>query len=164
MPASPMKDKLLALLDADELYPGDIRLDAKGLWHIKTETVTDRTGAILLSRLLVESLGQYILIVDEKKIPVTVEDVPLFITELRTRGTTNHEDFFLTLSNGTTELLDFETLYFNTVTRSLYCTTGNGMKARFEMIPSINFLDRLDEDDNGFFLFINGERKEIPRR
>ena len=163
MSASGIKDKLLAYLDNEAPARRSISLDGKGTWHIDTEAIYDRADSMVLSRLIVERQGQFILSLDDREIPVAVEDAPLMVTGIRAKGTANHEDFFITLSNGTTEELDFETLYFRIATRGLYCRISNGMVAKFDMVPMIQFLDRLEEDDFGFYMYIYAERKEIPR-
>ena len=163
MSSSQVKDKLLAHLNSKQSDPADIRLDAKGTWHIHGKIINDRVEALILNRLLVERQGQYILVIDDCEMVITVEDTPLMVNEIRAKGTTNHEDFFITLSNGTTEQLDPETIYFRIASRALYCKTSCGMTARFDMVPMINFLERIEEDEQGFFMYIYGERKEIRR-
>jgi hypothetical protein len=137
----------------------EIRIDEEGIWTHKGQEFTNRRIIDFFTRSIdVTAEGDYVIHYGDSIYPVTVDDVPLFITGARFDGFGSFEKVFITISTGEEEELDPETLYYRE-NNCLYCYVRKGrIPAKFSRSPSFQILERLEETDDIFFVDICGKR------
>jgi len=138
----------------------EVRLDGEGRWIINGRVLTDPQSVAILNRALrADDSGGYIITHGPHSRAVRVEDTPIFVEEALFNGFGHFETVTLSLSNGTTELLDINTLQFKH--RALYCRLAGGWPAKFKRRPMYQILDRLEESDGFFYLRLCGSVIQI---
>lgn len=139
-----------------------IRLTADGKWlHGDAEITHERTLDLFFKSVRCEK-GLYFLIGEKKPVPIEVEDVAFFVRGL---GRPSKSDYKITLSDGSDEMLDPQTLDVGSENR-LYCRVKDGrIKARFDRKVYYDLMKDLVEE-SGFYglkrggLFYPIQRKE----
>ncbi len=152
-------DYLRQILESEN--PEDvIILDKNGRWWHNGEPFKNRKIIDFFNQsICITTEGTFVLQYDRYIFPITVEDVPVFITGARFEGFAEFEKIFINLSTGKEEELDISTLVYKNNT--LYCNVGDGtFTAKFHRSPAFHVLDRLDESNGHYFLNICG--KQIP--
>jgi len=135
-----------------------IVLDKNGNWWHNGEPFKNRKIIDFFNKSIAKADdGIWVLQYDKYIYPITVEDVPIFITGVRFEGFSDFEKVIMNLSSGTEEILDVNTLVYRNST--LYCTVGNGeFPAKFMRSPAFHVLDRLDENNGHYYLTMCGRR------
>ncbi len=152
-----LPDEIKRLFEQGELED-DIRLDKNGIWLHNGQPFTNQRIIDFFNRSIQATRdGNYVIHYGEYIYPITVEDAPLFVTGVIFRGFLQYEKITLNLSNGLTELLDPDTLYYKN--RALYCRVENGsLIAKFKTSPSYHILERIDELEGKYFLSLCGKK------
>lgn len=150
-------EEVRALMEQDAL-PDNILLDKNGNWfHNGEPFINERIIRFFNGAVNRTADGTYVLHYDRYTWPITVEDVPVFITGVRVLGYGPFEEIILNLSTGEEEKLDADTLYYKD-NNALYCKVHGGrLPAKFQHSPSFQVLERLDEIDGLFYLSICGK-------
>ncbi len=150
-------DFIKELIDSGEAID-EIRIDREGRWTHNGEPFANRRIVDFFNRSIARTAdGTYVIHYADFTYPITVEDVPIFVTGVRFKGFGNFESITLTLTNGAEEELDASTLFYRD--NCLYCHVCDGrMPARFHQSPSFQILERLEETDDMFYVVICGKR------
>lgn len=140
-----------------------IFLNMHGTWFIENEPVEDKETADFLSRSICKiTESSYAVNYGESFYPVTVEDAPVFVTDIRFKGFASFERVFIRLAGMDEEELRAETLVYRN--RNLYCRIRKGdMTAKFFLSPAVHILDRLTEL-NGEYSVNLCEKKIVLKR
>lgn len=154
-----ISDYLRSLLEAEKLED-EIILDKNGKWWHNGEPFSNKKIIDFFNQSICLTVeGTYVLQYDRYVYPITVEDVPVFITGARFEGFAQFEKVYINLSTGKEEELDVSTLVYKNNT--LYCRVGDGtFEAKFHRSPAFHILDRLDESNGHYFLNICG--RQVP--
>lgn len=138
----------------------EVHLDREGRWVLNGRVLTDPQSVAILNRALRDDgNGGYIITCGPHRRAIRVEDTPIFVEDAMFNGFGHFETVTLSLSNGTTELLDINTLQFKH--RALYCRLAGGRPAKFKRRPMYQILDRLEESDGVFHLRLCGRVIQI---
>ncbi|MDY6969719.1 MAG: DUF1285 domain-containing protein [Spirochaetota bacterium] len=150
---------LKELIDTGEALD-EIMIDREGNWFHNNEPFTNKRIKDFFNRHLdVTSEGVYVISYNRFVYPITVEDVPLFVTGVRFIGNGISEKTLITISSSIEEELDIDTLQYNKKNNALYCHVKNGkLPAKFKRSPSFQVLERLEESDDTFYLNISGKK------
>ena len=157
-------DYIRELMEKGELVD-EIILDSEGNWfHNGVEFTNKKIITFFNKSINKTSDGTIVLHYSNFTFPITVEDVPVFITGVRFEGFGPFEKIHINLSTGDTEILDIDTLYYND-NNALYCTVCDGkFHAKFKRSPSFHILERLEEQDNTYYLNIAGKRIRLEQK
>jgi hypothetical protein len=152
-----LPEELKELFERKELAD-DIRLDKYGIWHHNGQPFKNQRLIDFFNRSIqVTRDGSYVIHYDIYIYPITVEDAPLFVTGVVFRGFLQYEKITINLTNGNSELLDPDTLYYKN--GALYCRVDNGrLVAKFKTSPSYHILERIDEVNGAFYLSLCGKK------
>jgi hypothetical protein len=140
-----------------------IFLSSRGRWFIGDTAVEDKETSDFLSRSICRiSEDSYAINHGDRFYPVTVEDVPVFVTDIRFEGFASFERAFIRLEGGDEEELRAETLFYRD--NNLYCTViKDGMTARFFRSPAVRILDRLTELNGEYSVNLCGKKIVLKR-
>jgi hypothetical protein len=152
-----LPNELKKLFENKELED-EIRLDKNGTWHHNDQPFKNQKLIDFFNKSINVTMdGTYVIHYDTYTYPITVEDAPLFVTGVVFRGFLQYEKITMNLTNGKTELLDVNTLYYKN--KALYCRVENGkLIAKFKTSPSYHILDRIDEIDGKYYLKLSGQK------
>ena len=150
-------DYLKDLMEKGDLTD-NITLDEEGVWHHNDVPITnDRIIDFFNKSINITENGEYVIHYKDYTYPITVLDVPIFITGIRYEGFGDFEKVYLNLSAGATEELNINSLIFKQ-NNALYCSVKGGkFSAKFKRSPSFHILERLDEKNNQYYLNICGK-------
>ncbi len=153
-------EELLDLLHKGELSD-EIRLDKDGNWFHNGQPFANKKIIDFFNQSInITADGMHVIHYDRYTYPIVVEDAPIFVTGVWFKGFGKWEKINLNLTNGTTELLDIQSLFYKNST--LYCRVCKGrMIAKFRHSPFYHLLERLDEVDGAFYLSLCGEKIQI---
>lgn len=137
----------------------EIRLDAEGNWlHDGVPFTNERIIDFFNRSVDITREGTHVVHYGNFVYPITVDDAPVFVSGVTVEGFGAMETIRLTLSNGTEEVLDIHSLHYR-VERGLYCyIRGGRLLAKFRRSPSFQILERLEENDDIFYLTLRGEK------
>jgi len=130
-----------------------IRLTRSGVWMSDGTEITHEPARRLFARSLKRDDQGWILCVGRETKRIEVEDTAYFIH--RVDGTPD-EGYLLWLNDETLESLDPGTLLYRP--GRLTCRLGRGEEARFLHSAYIDLLRGLSEDEQGYFLRVQGSR------
>jgi len=132
----------------------EILLDANGCWFHNRVKFTNQLIIDFFNKSVdITKDGRYVISYSIFVYPITVEDAPVFITGVRILGAGNSEKVHLSLSTGEDEMLDPDSLYLKN--DCLYCYIRNGrMPAKFKWSPSFQILERIQENEDIYYLDI----------
>lgn len=157
-------EHIKSLIESGEITD-EIFLDKEGVWYHNNERFSNtRIIEFFNKSINITASGEYIIHYGDYTYPVTVEDVPVFISGVIFSGFGDFETIQLNLSTGEKEELDCSTLFVKE-NNSLYCRVRNGkLLAKFKRSPSFHILERLEEDSIGrYYLFLCGKKFELKR-
>ncbi len=151
-------DEIKKLMESGEALD-EIRLDSRGNWtHNGAAFLNERIIEFFNKSIDVTRDGTYVIHYADFTYPLTVEDVPFFITGVRFEGFADFEEVFITLRSRGEQRLDADTLYVKP-DNSLYCRVYEGrFPAKFTHSPSFQVLERLEESEDIYYLNIAGRR------
>jgi len=131
---------------------GKIRLTGEGVWlHDGVEITHKRTVELFFKSVLYKK-GKYFLTGEKVPVPITVDDVAIFVRGIKNRN--GH--VVLKLSNGLEENLDISSVDVGEGNQ-LYCLTQNGdVPAKFERKVYYELMKNLKEIDGYYGLEIGG--------
>jgi hypothetical protein len=91
---------------------------------------------------------------------IEVEDAPYFVTSIqRKKLTFGKGRVKAMISNGMEVPIDAEKLRYRN--EKLYLDLGNGLKAKFHAAAFYDFMKDLSEDDEYYYIFVNGKRANL---
>jgi hypothetical protein len=131
-----------------------IRLTKNGIW-MSDDTVIDHQGTVRLfaKSIHLSSSGQYEIRVGRESHPIIVEDTPYFVTGLENGS--GHD--LIKLSDGSIEVLDFQTLQYQE--QRLTCLVKSGkFYAKFLRQPYYELLKCAEQDIDGYYFYRPGSR------
>ncbi len=151
----------------EETNRADIRIDKDGVWHYRGREMFRRDIVQFLSRRLrQDAAGRYLIAMNGEVCLLDVEDTPLVVRAVtRTSLPGEGEALALTLSDGTKEILDPDTLRVGPG-HVLYCTVREGaFPARLSRPAYYQVAAHIagDEESGGFSLVLNNRRHAIGR-
>ena len=134
---------------------GEIFLDKEGNWYHEGILITHPGTIALFSRSVVKDpSGGYRLQIGKESAKIIVEDTPYMVRRVEI-----HKDCIMILLNdGIWEKLEPATLWIGKG-NVLYCKVKSGeFPARFLRPAYYQIMQLLEEDGNGFFIKISGQR------
>ncbi|MDY6934437.1 MAG: DUF1285 domain-containing protein [Spirochaetota bacterium] len=137
----------------------EIRIDRDGNWFHNGEPFTNKKIINYFNNSIdITEDGTYVLRYSRFVYPILVEDVPFFISGVRFEGSGNTEKAIITFTSREEEELDVRTLQYKHEV-GLYCRVRKGrMPAKFRRSPSFQILDRLEENEDIYYLNISGNK------
>ena len=137
----------------------EIKIDRDGQWFHNGEPFANKRIVDFFNRCIdVTKDGIYVIRYGSFVYPITVEDVPVFISGVRFKGLGVFEKVLITASSGKEEELDVKTLLYKE-NSGLYCYVKNGkLPAKFRRSPCFQILERLEESDDTYYLNICGKK------
>jgi uncharacterized protein len=132
----------------------EIRLDACGRWTHEGLDFENQRVIALFSRSIARTPGgTWVLEIGGFTYPIVVDDTPHFVHTVRW----NDDPPTISLADGTSEILDLESLTYRSGGR-LYCTVKNGaFRARFLRHAYHSVVDVLEERDREVFVVVAGQ-------
>ncbi len=129
----------------------NIRLSTEGVWtHEGVEITHQRTVKLFFKNIYQEKDGLFYLSGERLPVPVEVEDVGFFVTDI----SSNKNGFKITLSDGSTEILDIASLDVGKHNK-LYCKIKEGKAwARFYRKVYYELMKSLDKREGYYGLVI----------
>jgi len=149
----------------NELPPCLIFIDKEGRWHHKgVEMIRRDFIRMFYKNMELDSHGRYVINWGGKQCYVEVEDTAFVVRNMvyhdKTQGTTATR-VLLFLSDDSQEELAPETLYVGK-DNVLYCKVKNAtFPARFTRAAYYGLAAHIEEQDNGFYLPLNGKKYRI---
>jgi hypothetical protein len=128
---------------------GKIKLDKDGIWY-HNDVPFSHTGMIkLFNKSIVKTAEHnYILKIDKSEVPIDVEDVILWITDIE--ASIKRSELCLFLSNETSQAIN-QTTELQIINNELYCNISQE-KAKFTR-KSFNHLTKYLAEENGKYFF-----------
>jgi hypothetical protein len=147
---------IIELMESNQLED-EIKIDSEGQWfHNNTLIENPRFISFFNKSINKTKDGTFVLHYSNYTYPIIVEDVPYFITGVIFEGFGDFEKITINISNGTSEELDEDTLFYKK--NILYCKIlDQDFDARFKRSPSFHILERLDEKNGQYILNICGK-------
>jgi len=131
-----------------------IRLTKNGVWLADGKEISHEPTLRLFARSLKKDEKSYFLHIGREMKRIEVEDTAYFVE--RIEGTAS-QGYVLHINDGTSERLTPQTLRYQT--GRLTCQLReHDEEAKFLSIPYMELLKQAEEDENGFFLLIEGKR------
>lgn len=141
-----------------------IYIDKEGRWFYEGVEMVRREIVLHFYRHMeVDPKVGYIINWNGQRCYVEVEDTPFIVIRLSFEERRGHgrSHFVLSLNDGTREGLDPESLWVGK-DNVLYCRVKNGMfPARFSRPAYYQLSEFIEEQDDSFFLPMNGKKHEI---
>jgi uncharacterized protein len=144
----------------------DIRIDKDGTWYFRgAEMFRREIVNYFYDNLRMDTSGHYLIELPGDRCFVEVEDTAFVVKAVHKIRSTpdNREEFLITLSNDTQEILDPVTLRIGR-DNVLYCSIRNGdFEARFSRSGYYQLAEHVeyDTDNDAYFLRLNGRRFDI---
>jgi len=147
---------ILELMEANQLED-EIRIDAEGNWSHNGIAIENQKIINFFNKSINRTNdGTYVIHYSDYTYPIIVDDVPYFITGVIFEGFGDFEKITINISNGTTEILNTDTLFYKN--NILYCKIlDSQFDARFKRSPSFHILERLDEKNGQYILNLCGK-------
>lgn len=154
----------MAAIEIDELPPCLIFIDKEGHWHHKgVEMIRRDFIRLFYENMEMDPQGRYVINWGGKRCYVDVEDTAFVVRNTVYQDATEYTDarVILFLSDDSQEDLAPETLYVGEG-NVLYCRVKDtAFPARFNRAAYYRLAAHIEEEDNAFYLPLNGKKYEI---
>lgn len=152
-------------ISSGEFIIDEIILDKDGNWFHNGQPFSNKKIIDLFNRSIhITEDGTYALHYDVYTYPIIVEDTPYFISGVRFEGFGDFEKIYINISDGESEELDIDTLYYRKTNNALYCRIKDGVfPAKFRRSPSFHVLERIDEVNGDFILNLCGRKIHLKQ-
>lgn len=137
-----------------------IRLDPEGNWYQgEFPILHERTVQYLFKNIAAGDDGRYYLTGEDKPIFIRVEDVPFWITKVeRTIA-----GYLVTLTDGSIELLDLDTLWSGKKNALYVLVKGRKYPAKFFRPPYYEIAKDIQQKGGAFHLLFGGKKFPISK-
>jgi len=142
-----------------------ITLDRDGHWHQDGQPVTHERLQRALHQWLDrdEESGRYVLRAGEAMCFITVEDAPFVVRRVRSCPHGTSARYIVVLSDGTEEVLNYETLEQSPTTNVLYCQVkSRRFTARFDRSAYFSFAENVELDEESEQAVLKAEGGSWP--
>ncbi len=150
----------------NDIPPCLIYIDKQGRWfHKGVEMIHREIIRLFYQHMEMDTQGRYVINWSGDRCYVEVEDTP-FVVHRTTfkQGDMDNSRFILFLSDDSQEDLSPETLFIGD-RNVLYCSVKNGtFPARFDRPAYYQLAEYIKEEDNIYFLPLNGENFRIQQK
>ena len=157
----------MPILIENDIPPCLIYIDKEGRWFYKgAEMIHREFIRLFYQRMEIDSLGRYIINWGGSRCYVEVEDTPFVVrrTQLENLEQASDSHFILFLSDDTQEDLAPDTLLIGN-DNVLYCEVKNrAFPARFDRAAYYQLTEHVEEENDEFFIPLNGEKYYIRRK
>jgi len=146
-------------------FSHDIRIDREGAWYYRGAEMFRKDIVDLLYRhLRRDEKGRYLIVFENDRSYVDVEDTPFVIKAIYRSPSHERDDSIdLLMPDGAMEKLDPSTLRVGD-NDALYCTISrNGFDARFSRASYYQIAEYIEEDQDTYFISLNGHRYYIKK-
>jgi hypothetical protein len=157
----------MPILIENDIPPCLIYIDKEGRWFYKgAEMIHREFIRLFYQHMEIDSQGRYIIDWGGSRCFVEVEDTPFVVrrTLLENLEQASDSRFILFLSDDTQEDLAPDTLLIGN-DNVLYCKVKNrAFPARFDRAAYYQLTEHLEEENDEFYIPLNGEKYFIPRK
>ena len=151
----------------NDIPPCLIYIDKEGRWfHKGIEMIRREFIQFFYQHMEIDSQGRYVIDWGGDRCYVEVEDTPFLVrrTVFRSKDQANNERFILFLSDDSQEDLSPDTLFVGNE-NILYCKVNDRtFPARFDRAAYYQLAEHIVEENNDYFLPLNGEKYIIRRK
>jgi hypothetical protein len=146
----------------------EIKIDKEGVWYYKgAHMFRKEILSVFFEHLIIDECGKYLIELDGERYYLDVEDTAFVVAAVSKTNTQNEdlEQIDVILNDDSCEKLEIDSLYEGK-DNVLYCRVKQGtFAARFlrkSYYQLAEFIEQ-SENDNNFFIALNGERFQINR-
>jgi hypothetical protein len=161
-----LAEKGRPIMAGNDIPPCFIYIDKQGRWfHKGVEMIHREFIRLFYQHMQIDSQGRYVINWGGDRCYVEVEDTP-FVVRRTTfmQGEKGNSRFILSLSDDSQEDLSPETLFIGD-DNVLYCKVKNRtFPARFDRPAYYQLAEYVEEDNNGYFLPLNGENYRLRKK
>ena len=146
----------------------EIKIDKEGVWYYKgAHMFRKEILSVFFEHLMIDEYGKYLIELDGERYYLDVEDTAFVVAAVSKTNRQNEglEQIDVILNDDSCEKLEIDSLYEGK-DNVLYCRVKQGtFAARFlrkSYYQLAEFIEQ-SENDNNFFIALNGERFQINR-